>query len=254
MTHMRPLISVEKLSVFHGKQRILSDVDLAVRPEEHLVICGCSGAGKTTLLRAIAGLQAPSAGRIEINGRVVSDGGEIIAGPAERGLAMVFQDLGLWPNLTVWQNAMLGLAGRKWSKDEKRQAVKHALGACRLEGLERRRPGELSSGEQQRAALARAVAVRPEILLLDEPFGSLDVLLKRELTALVRSLVVAERMTVVTVTHDPSDALELGAGRIAAMEAGSIVEAAEVAAVQTFKPVSRILKAWHGHLIKTHRA
>lgn len=211
---------------------------------EHVVLTGPSGSGKSTLLRLIAGLEAPSSGVIKIEGESASEGSTIIRMPVQRGLTMVFQDLGLWPNLTVYGNVKLGLSALKGSRRAKRDAISAALRDCQLDCLLRRKPARLSSGEQQRVALARALVCKPRILLLDEPFAALDILLKQELFRLIRNLVKEREISVLTVTHNPSDAIGLQADRIVVIEDGALVEDVALGDIETGVPRSRILRAW----------
>lgn len=245
-----PLIRITNLTVIRGRQVILREINLDIPRGAHLVLCGRSGAGKTTLLRLIAGFEAPSEGRIEIAGRVVAENHRILVPPEQRSLGMVFQDLGLWPNLTVRGNVRFGLAGKPWSRRERRAAAAAAMSACRLDGLERRRPSQLSSGEQQRAALARAVAAKPEALLLDEPFTALDLILKREMITLFRTLVADHQLTAITVSHDPFDAGALAADMLVVLEDGRIADSIPAADLRTHCPQSQLLAAWGSHMLE----
>lgn len=136
----------------------LSDVSLRFEPGLHTAILGPSGCGKSTLLRLLAGLDAPSSGRILMNGRSASEPGHVIVPPHRRQIAMVFQDLALWPNLRVIDNVVLALSGAGFVRKEVHRRAEEALARCRIVDLAARKPGELSGGQQQRVALARAVA------------------------------------------------------------------------------------------------
>jgi iron(III) transport system ATP-binding protein len=192
-----------------GSQSALTNVSLSIAAGRHTAILGPSGSGKSTLLRLIAGLDCPSAGSIMIDGRLVARAGRTVAPPHERRLALVFQDLALWPNLTVEQNVRLGLAGQRLPRDEARRRVGSALSACRIENLGKRRPAETSGGEQQRTALARALAVHPRYLLLDEPFSGVDLATKQAILSEIARLAAEHEATIVLVTHDPAEAVVL---------------------------------------------
>ncbi|MCX6874649.1 MAG: ATP-binding cassette domain-containing protein [Verrucomicrobia bacterium] len=245
-----PLIRITSLTATRGRQVILREINLEIARGAHVVLCGRSGAGKTTLLRLLAGFEAPAEGRIEIAGRVVTENHRLLVPPEQRGLGMVFQDLGLWPNLTVRGNVYFGLAGKPWGRRERHAAAAAAMSACRLDGLERRRPGQLSSGEQQRTALARAVAGHPEALLLDEPFTALDLILKREMIVLFRTLVADHKLTAITVSHDPFDAGALAADRLIVLEDGRIADSIPTAQLLTLCPQSKLLAEWRKHLLE----
>lgn len=196
----------EHVSRAFGAHLALSDVSLRIEPGRHTAVLGPSGCGKTTLLRLLAGLDAPSAGRITMNGKPASEPGRIFIPPHHRDLAMVFQDLALWPNLRVIDNVVLALSGAKLSRREVRSRAEESLARCAIADLSTRRPGELSGGQQQRVALARAIASRPGVLLLDEPFTALDVLTKAQILEQITGLARDVGFTILMVTHDPADA------------------------------------------------
>ena len=180
-----------------------------VAPGEVLVLFGPSGAGKTTVLRAIAGLLRPLQGRVEVGGRVVYDGEADVWVPAHRRrVAYLTQQYHLFPHLRVDANIAYGLARR--DSTESRSLVKDLIKSLQLDGLEQRYPWELSGGQQQRVALARALAIRPAMLLLDEPFAALDIELRRSVRRELRSVLAQSLAPVVLVTHDREEALALG--------------------------------------------
>lgn len=144
-----------------------------------------------------------------MDGEVVSEPGVVVRPPHRRHLAMVFQDLALWPNLSVLGNVSLGLAGKHLPRKEARTRAEESLTICGIADLADRKPGQLSGGQQQRVALARAMATRPRFLLLDEPFASLDLSTKDRLLAEIRSLAEAQPLTLIVVTHDPLEATTL---------------------------------------------
>jgi len=199
-----------------GQRTALGPISLAVREGEFLVVLGPSGSGKTTLLRVIAGLEPPLAGRVELFGQDVTDTRRWP--PEKRRIGMVFQDYALFPHLNVWENVAFGLRG---PRAQRRARARELLRLVGLEGLEKRYPHELSGGEQQRAALARALAPRPRIVLLDEPFSNLDADLRRTMRSEVRELLRSLGSTAVFVTHDQEEAFELG-DRVAVLRRGTL--------------------------------
>jgi ABC-type sugar transport system ATPase subunit len=185
---------------------------------------GPSGCGKSTLLRMVAGLDAPSSGQVLMDGEVVSEPGVVVRPPHQRQLSMVFQDLALWPNLSVLGNVSLGLAGERLPRQSARTRAEESLVICGIADLADRKPGQLSGGQQQRVALARAMAARPTFLLLDEPFASLDLRTKDRLLAEIRSLAERRRMTLIVVTHDPFEATTLCQHAIVLDDGGTLIE------------------------------
>jgi len=203
---------------FADGTRALKATSLAIEPGEVLALLGPSGCGKTTLLRVIAGLEAADPG-----GRIVFGGEDVTQRPIEtRGVGMVFQHYALFPQMSVAANIGYGLKIRGVDEHERRRRVGELVDLVRLGGLEHKRPAELSGGQRQRVALARAVAVRPRVLLLDEPLTALDAKLKESLRDELAELLRRLRITAVHVTHDQQEALAI-ADRLAIMQAGRIV-------------------------------
>jgi putative spermidine/putrescine transport system ATP-binding protein len=199
--------------------RGLLPTDLHVEAGEVLALLGPSGCGKTTLLRLIAGLEAPDEGS-----RIVFGGQDVTQRPVEhRGVGMVFQSYALFPQMTVAANIGYGLRIRGVAPEEEKRAVGELVDLTRLGGLENKRPAELSGGQRQRVALARAVAVRPRVLLLDEPLAALDAKLKESLRDELAELLRRLHITAIHVTHDQQEALAI-ADRLAVMSAGRIVQ------------------------------
>jgi len=184
----------------------LSEVSFTVTAGEHMSILGPSGCGKTTALRLLAGLEAPSQGQVLLDGKPISEPKRVLMPPFLRGISMVFQDLALWPNLTAMGNVLLGLSGAKLTRRDARRRAEEALDLCGIASLARRRPGQLSGGQQQRVALARALAARPRLLVLDEPFSSVDFTTKSRLLGEIRSLAAEQGLTIAMVSHDPWEA------------------------------------------------
>ncbi len=203
-----------------GSVLAVDGLDLEVRTGEMLVLLGPSGCGKTTVLRCIAGFEEPDAGWIEIGGRRVAGGGRPVP-PEERRVGIVFQDLALFPHLSVADNVGYGLRGRP----DRRERVDALLELVGLAGLGRRMPHELSGGMQQRVALARALAPEPAIVLLDEPFSSLDAAHRTRLRLELREILRRASATAIFVTHDQEEALTI-ADRVAVMVGGRIVQCA----------------------------
>ena len=194
----------------------VANVDLDVESGEILCLLGPSGCGKTTTLRLIAGFDAPDAGTIEIGGRTVYGPG-VNESPEKRRVGMVFQEGALFPHLTVAQNIAFGLGRARHRKEQ----VASALRMVDLEGYDGRYPHQLSGGQQQRVALARALAPEPDLILMDEPFSSLDRGLREQLRTEVRAILRERGATVVCVTHDQEEAMQLG-DRVVVMNAGRI--------------------------------
>jgi len=205
-----------------GKTPVLDDVSIEVRAGEVVALLGASGSGKTTLLRVAGGLERPDAGRVVLGTATVFDNSEGIDVPAEgRNLGFVFQSYALWPHMTVAANVGYGLRLRRIPEVEREAHVDRTLDRLGLTGLGGRYPHELSGGQQQRVALARALAVRPKIVLLDEPLSNLDAQLREEIRYELKELHRTLGVTMIYVTHDQEDALTL-ATKIALLRAGAV--------------------------------
>jgi iron(III) transport system ATP-binding protein len=214
-----------------GGRSLLDAVELAIAPGEILALLGPSGSGKTTLLRAVLGFVTPESGAVRLDGETASIDGRISIPPEARRLGVVFQDLALWPHLSVYGNLAFVLGARSIPRRERRARAAAMLERVGLRGFERRRPADLSGGEQQRVAIARALVAEPRAVLLDEPLANLDVVRKREMLAFLRELLVAQRSTALYVTHDPREAALL-ADRVAVLEAGRIVQIGSLEALR----------------------
>lgn len=215
-------LQITDLTKCYGRHAAVDGVSLIVDAGEALVVFGPSGCGKTTLLRLIAGLERPDAGEIWLEGRVVADSGRTLVPPHERRLGFVFQDLALWPHLTVWKNLDFVMGSTRMSRHERTRRAREVLTLVRIATLADRYPHELSGGEQQRAALARALVGSPRLLLLDEPFSSLDPELRATLRDDVRRLQRSLNVTSIYVTHDREDAAAL-ADHVIEMRQGQVV-------------------------------
>ena len=222
----------------YGDVVAVDAVDLDVRDGEFLGVLGPSGCGKTTLLRLIAGFERPDAGGIEIGGRVVA-GPRRNEPPERRRIGMVFQESALFPHLDVAGNIGFGLAPR-----QRATRVAELVALTGLSGLQRRMPHELSGGQQQRVALARALAPDPALVLLDEPFSSLDATLRSQLRGEVREILRAAGATAVFVTHDQAEALEIS-DRVAVMRAGRIEQVSSPDEIY-LRPTNRFVAGFVG--------
>jgi molybdate/tungstate transport system ATP-binding protein len=212
------MISIENLHVDLG-EFYLKDINLEIKANEFFIIMGPSGAGKTILLETIAGLVQSKTGCIKIGAQDITK-----LAPEKRGISIVYQDYALFPHLTVIENIRYGLHFNKTNKTEGEKRLRELLVLLKLDGFEKRYPEILSGGEQQRVAMARALVVNPQILLLDEPLSALDPRLREEFHLVLKQLQHNTTATILMVTHNFSEALALG-GRGAVMNAGQIEQA-----------------------------
>ncbi len=233
-------LSIRDVTVAFGSVRAVDGVSLEVAAGETLAVVGPSGSGKSTLLRAIAGLEPLVAGEIRAGGRSLAG----VPVP-ERDLGLMFQDHALFPHLDVAANVAFGLRMKRWPADRQRARVVALLELVGLAGFERRAVHELSGGEAQRVALARALAPEPALLMLDEPFGSLDRVLREQLTEEVRRLLRELGQTALHVTHDQAEAFAL-ADRVAVLAAGRLVQVGEPAELW-HRPATRFVAEFLGH-------
>jgi putative spermidine/putrescine transport system ATP-binding protein len=211
-------VSLEGVVKRFGDVTAVDGIDLDVREGEFFSMLGPSGSGKTTCLRLIAGFEAPTEGRVLLEGRDVTD-----LAPYQRDVNTVFQDYALFPHMTVEENVEYGLKVKKVPKAERHRRVAEALGMVQLGEFGDRKPAELSGGQRQRVALARALVNRPKVLLLDEPLGALDPIVRAELQGQLGRLFASLGKTVVLVTHDLREAARLG-DRITLMTGGRVVQ------------------------------
>ncbi len=207
------MIELKGVSKRRGGRLVLSGIDLALKAGERWCVLGASGSGKTTLLRLIAGLEAPDEGEIICDGVLASAAAGVAIPPCERQLAFVFQTPALWPHMTALENVAFGLGRSDVG------AAREALRETGAEFLADRFPGQLSGGEQRCVEIARALAVKPQTLLLDEPFTHLDREWKRRLILTVETFLSHTRAALVHVTHDPEEA-EILACRILRLREG----------------------------------
>ena len=220
-----PAISVRNITKRFASHPALDSVTLEIAPKESVVILGSSGCGKTTLLRLIAGLEIPDSGEIWLGDVQVAGPGRSLLPPYRRQIGFVFQDLALWPHLTVAGNLQFVLDALRVPRAERSRRIDEALKLVRIDGFAARYPHELSGGEQQRVALARALIGSPRLLLLDEPLSSMDAELRAAMRTELARIQRTLELTTVYVTHDREDAAVL-ADRVIEMRAGRIVTAA----------------------------
>ncbi|HQT74860.1 MAG TPA: ATP-binding cassette domain-containing protein, partial [Acidiphilium sp.] len=210
---MSAALAIEGVAVQRGGRLIVEEAALSLSPGECVVLAGESGSGKTSLLRVIGGLDRPARGTIRIAGAVVDDATATFIRPEERGLGMVFQDFALWPHLSVLENVAVVIRDRA-GRERKALALLDQLGVASCAG---RLPATLSGGQQQRVGLARALAAAPRLLMLDEPFSSLDVETRETLRTELRALIVETGLGALCISHDPADIARL-ADRVALLE------------------------------------
>ena len=216
---MKPLLTVNSITKHFAATPIVTDVSFEVYPEEIFALLGASGCGKTTTLRLIAGFEKADSGTITIENLLLDDSHTYIP-PETRGIGFVFQDYALFPDKNVLENAAFGLS-RKIRKKQRHANAMDTLERVGIAHLHARMPHHLSGGEQQRVALARSLATQPKLLLLDEPFSSLDAGLRQATREEVRDLLKGAGITVILVTHDQEEALSF-AERVAVMNRGKI--------------------------------
>ena len=203
---------------YAGNVQAVRKVDLEVESGEFISLLGSSGCGKTTTLQMVAGFVSPTAGAVILDGEDISQ-----AVPEKRDMGVVFQSYALFPHMTVAQNIAFGLEMRKIKRPQLQERVSEALAMVRLSGLENRYPNELSGGQRQRVAIARVLAIRPRVLLLDEPMSNLDAKLRGEMHVELRALQRRLGITTILVTHDQVEAMTMS-DRIAVMANGVIAE------------------------------
>ena len=214
------MIECRNLAKSYGKLEAVSDFSLHLEEHEFLSILGPSGCGKSTLLRLIAGLEVPSQGQVLLQNREIS-GKKIILPPEHRKFGMIFQDFALFPHLSVESNIAYGVSG---SRNEKQKRVNELLELVSLPHLAAKMPHQVSGGEQQRIAVARALAPRPRLILMDEPFSNLDYQLRLQLRRDIRDILKHEGVATIIVTHDQVEAITFS-DRVILMHNGKLVQA-----------------------------
>ena len=218
MTSSDAFISIQNVNKFFGSFQAINDVSMDIGKGEFFSLLGASGCGKTTLLRMLAGFESTSSGEIFIDGQPTAD-----VPPHHRPVNMVFQSYAIFPHLNVADNIAYGLRKQKLSKAQRNEMVDEMLELIKLPGYGHRKANELSGGQRQRIALARALILKPKVLLLDEPLGALDKQLREQMQLELRALQRQVGITFVFVTHDQEEALTLS-DRIAVMSGGQVLQ------------------------------
>ncbi|MCP4560343.1 MAG: ABC transporter ATP-binding protein [Bosea sp.] len=233
-------LSLRALSKSYGPVHAVRDMNLDVKEGEFLSLLGPSGCGKTTTLQMVAGFVPPTTGSIVVDGHELTS-----IAPEKRDMGVVFQSYALFPHMSVAQNIGFGLEMRRVERGELKRRVEEALAMVRLAGLEGRYPSELSGGQRQRVAIARALAIRPRVLLLDEPMSNLDAKLRGEMHVELRSLQRRLGITAILVTHDQVEAMTMS-DRIAVMTNGGIAQLGTPQEVYD-RPTSEFASRFLGH-------
>ena len=219
---MGTTINIKNLTKKFGDLAAVNNVSLTIEPGTFLTLLGPSGCGKTTLLRCLAGLEEPNDGEIHIGEKLIySQRQGISIQSGKRDLGMVFQNYALWPHMTVYKNMTFALEIQKLSKDEMDKRVKESLAEMQMIGFEERYPREMSGGQQQRVALARMLAYRPKVFLMDEPLSNLDARLRMDMRTELKRLHHVSNATTIYVTHDQVEAMTMST-KIAVMKDGVI--------------------------------
>lgn len=214
----QPFLEISHLSKEFGSFKALQDINFKVNKNEFVCLLGPSGCGKTTLLRIIAGLETPSHGLIQLEGKDITS-----LPPVKRDFGIVFQSYALFPNLTAYQNIEYGLKNRKISKKERQERVREALEMVDLLPIQDQYPAQISGGQQQRVALARAIALSPKFLLLDEPLSALDAKVREKLRKEIRSIQEKIGIPTIMVTHDQEEALTM-ADKVVVMNNAKVMQ------------------------------
>jgi ABC-type sugar transport system ATPase subunit len=204
------MIELRRVSKDYNGRHVINDVSLKVETGERIVLFGPSGCGKSTVLQLIAGLVIPDSGEVLINEEVVATAKSNLREPAQRGIGMVFQDLALWPHMTVAENIEFGLRAKQIPPNKRKERVREMTDLVGLGDYLKAKPAELSGGQQQRVALARTLALAPPIVLMDEPLSTLDDALNLQLREEILGLHSDLGFTLVYVTHNREEAQQLG--------------------------------------------
>ena len=214
-------LEVKRLTKYYNKKEIVRDISLGVEQGQLLAMLGPSGCGKTTTLRMIAGLETPDDGEIWIEGALANHGQKVMTSQKQRHIGMVFQDLALWPHMTVYENIEFGLKAHGLIRAERRKKIDAILHKVNMQNYAREYPGKLSGGQQQLIAIARAIVTKPKLLLMDEPLSNIDVKLREDIRQEIKRIQQETQITTVYVTHDQEDAFLL-ADKIAVMNNGML--------------------------------
>ena len=218
MTLAKAKLEIVNMTKLYPNGDGVKDVNITVDEGELVTLLGPSGCGKTTILRAIGGFNDIQSGDIRIDGKSV-----VNLSPEKRPTAMVFQSYNLWPHMTVFDNMEFGLKLRKVPKEERKARITEMLALVKMPGVEKKYPGQMSGGQQQRIAIARSLLLRPSVLLLDEPFSALDAKIRQQMREELRKIQTDLNITVVFVTHDQQEAMALS-DRVIVMNKGVIAQ------------------------------
>jgi ABC-type Fe3+/spermidine/putrescine transport system ATPase subunit len=247
---MIPVIDLREVSLVFSGKTVLSGVTLSVNQGEILALLGPSGSGKSSVLRLILGFEAPTRGVVKLHEQVVSRNGAILTLPEDRHLAVVFQDLALWPHLTVWGNLEFGLKARHVPSSERELCITRILQRLSLADMGDRYPRSLSGGERQRVAIARALVLQPQAVLMDEPMANLDVVLRGHLLKVFREVLKESQLTALYITHDLREAEHL-ADRVAILEQGRLVQTGDLNDLRQ-RPASEFIRGLFEELRPSH--
>lgn len=210
------ILSLENIEKSFDGEKVLKNISLDIGRGEFITLLGSSGCGKTTTIRIVAGLLTPDGGEVVLNGKDIT-----MLAPEKRDVNTVFQNYALFPHMNVEKNIGYGLKLKKLPANEIKAEVEKALSLVQLEGFEKRNPSQLSGGQKQRVAIARAIVNKPSVLLLDEPLGALDLMLRRQMQSELKKLQKALGITFIYITHDQEEALNMSS-RIVVMRNGNI--------------------------------
>lgn len=216
MNEITEKLIISGLTKKFSKNEGIENINISVKEKELLTLLGPSGCGKTTLMRAIGGFNKIDTGKIVLDGREIQD-----LPPEQRPTGMVFQSYNLWPHMTVFENMAFGLQNRNYPKNQMKEEIQAMLKLVRMDGSEKKYPSQLSGGQQQRIAIARSLALKPSLLLLDEPFSALDAKIRGQMREELKRIQREAGLTVIFVTHDQEEAMAIS-DRIAIMKSGSI--------------------------------
>ncbi len=216
------IVSLQNVKKCFGKTTVIKNISLNFDEGKFVCLLGSSGCGKTTILRLIAGLEKPDEGKIYLNGKLASEDGKILIPPAKRESGFIFQDLALWPHLTVYENIAFGLKIIPENGDEIiKSSISEIVEFFGIENQQHKYPNQLSGGQQQLVAIARSLVLKPKILLMDEPLANLDVKLKSKIRRQIKNLTHDFSISIIYVTHDHHEAFNL-ADEIVVINEGKI--------------------------------
>lgn len=234
-------LQIKNMSKHYSNGEGVSDISLEVRTGELITMLGPSGCGKSTILRTLGGFLAVDSGEILIDGSPVQE-----LPPEKRPTSMVFQSYNLWPHMTVFENLAFGLKNKKTPKPEIAERIAAMLKLVRMEGYEKKYPGQLSGGQQQRIAIARSLLLQPSVLLLDEPFSALDTKIRGQMREELKSIQQQLKITVVFVTHDQEEAMAIS-DRIVVMNKGAFEQVGTPAEIYD-NPASKFVASFIGEM------